>query len=334
MKTVIWLNHWFSTAYNIVSMLKETGKFHIIGSNEQEFSVLKEICDEWYSEPDKCSDKEYIDFCLEFCKEHKVDIFMPHRHLTVVSKYKEKFEENGIKVMVDDYSIISVLNDKRASYEYFKKIQGVNVPDYYVVERLSEFMDAYEKILEKYEKVCFKFVKDEGGKSYRLIDNNRKGYAALFKKQNTRMTLDSVVEALSEKEVFSPIMVMPFLEGDEISIDCLKTKDGNIMIPRIKGNARFEKISYEKSILDLCELVLNNVDLECPCNVQFKYMKDTPYFLEINTRMSGGVHMTCKAADVNIPYVAIMKLMGQDVKWSINRREVVISQVEVPLFFE
>ena len=50
--------------------------------------------------------------------------------------------------------------------------------------------------------------------------------------------------------------------------------------------------------------------------------------------MSGGVHMTCKAADVNIPYVAIMKLMGQDVKWSINRREVVISQVEVPLFFE
>lgn len=334
MKTVIWLNHWFSTAYNIVSMLKEKNQFIVIGTNEQEFSVLKGICDEWYSEPDRCSDEEYINYCLGFCQEHNVEIFMPHRHLTLISKYKDKFESINVKVMVDDYSIISILNDKRASYDYFKNVQGINVPDYFVVENLSDFMNTYNRISEKYEKVCFKFVKDEGGKSYRLIDNNRKGYATLFKKQNTRMTLDAVVEALSEKETFSPIMVMPFLEGDEISIDCLKTADGNIMIPRVKSNARFERVSYDAEIVKLCNLVLDNVDLECPCNVQFKYMKDTLYLLEINTRMSGGLHMTCKAAEINIPYIAVMKLMGNRIEWKINRREVVISQVEVPLFFE
>ncbi|WP_026657804.1 ATP-grasp domain-containing protein [Butyrivibrio sp. AC2005] len=334
MKKVIWLNHWFSTAYNIVSMLKESGEFWVIGSNEQEFSVLKEICDEWYSEPDKCSDEEYIDFCLKFCDEHNVNVFMPHRHLTLISRFKDKFEEINVKVMVDDYTIISILNDKKASYDYFKNVEGIHVPDYYVVDKLEDFLEAYKNLSDKYRNVCFKFVKDEGGKSYRLIDNHRKGYAALFKKQNTRMTLDSVIEALSEKEVFSPIMVMPFLEGDEISIDCLKTDSGNIMVPRVKSTARFERISYDKDILRLCTLVLDNVNLECPCNVQFKYMGDVPYFLEINTRMSGGVHMTCKAADVNIPYVAVKKLMGQPVNWLINEREVVISQVEVPLFFE
>lgn len=334
MKVVIWMNHWFSTAYNIVSMLKNTGQFVVIGSNEQKYSVLREICDEWYVEPDRCSDTEYIDFCIDFCKEHKVDVFMPHRHLTTVSKYKNRFEELGVKVMVDEYSTISILNDKRESYKYFSKVPGINVPDYYVVDKLPDFMDAYEKIKEKYGQVCFKFVKDEGGKSYRLIDNNRKGYSALFKKQNTRMTLDSVKEALSEKEVFSPIMVMPFLEGDEISIDCLKTESGNIMIPRIKGDARFERISYDEKIISLCDHILNSIELECPCNVQFKYMKDTPYFLEINTRMSGGIHMTCKAAEVNIPYIAIMKLLNKSVSWEINRREVVVSQVEMPIYFE
>ncbi len=334
MKTVIWLNHWFSTAYNIVSMLKESGEFCVIGSNEQEFSVLKEICDEWYSEPDKCSDEEYIGFCLDFCREHNVSVFMPHRHLTLISRNKARFEDINVKVMVDDYSITSILNDKKASYDYFREIAGINVPDYYVVERLEDFLEAYGKISAKYKKVCFKFVKDEGGKSYRLIDNNRKGYTALFKKQNTRMTLDAVVEALSEKEKFAPIMVMPFLEGDEISIDCLKTDRGNIMIPRVKSCARFERVSYDEDVLRLCELVLDNVDLECPCNVQFKYMGDVPYFLEINTRMSGGIHMTCKAADVNIPYVAVRKLLGESVAWTVNKREVVVSQVEVPLFFE
>jgi carbamoylphosphate synthase large subunit len=83
--------------------------------------------------------------------------------------------------------------------------------------------------------------------------------------------------------------------------------------------------------MDMCSRILDEIDLKNPCNVQFKYREDKPYFLEINTRMSGGVHMACKAAGVNIPNLAVNKLLGVDKTWTINKETKVISQVEIPV---
>lgn len=103
------------------------------------------------------------------------------------------------------------------------------------------------------------------------------------------------------------------------------------MIPRVKDSTRFEKVKYDPDILFLCEKVLEKTKLECPCNVQFKYLDKVPYFLEVNTRMSGGIHMTCLASGINIPNIAINKLLGVDKKWVSNREERIISQVELPV---
>lgn len=333
MRKIVWFNHWFSTGYNIINLIKqdESTEFYIIGTSELDNSVLKQVCDEWYKEPDDAESEEYIDFCLDFCESHGVDIFIPHRHLRLVSQYKQKFEGIGVRVMVDDYEIVSVLNDKNNAYKFFENHNYIRIPDYFVVETVDDFLQAYHKLESEYEQICFKFVEDEGGKSYRIIDNDRKPYAALFKKQSTRITLDMVIEALSEKERFSPIMVMPFLSGDEISIDCLRTNSGIIMVPRVKDSTRFEKVRYDPDILFLCEKVLEKTKLECPCNVQFKYLDSIPYFLEVNTRMSGGIHMTCLASGINIPDIAVNKLMGIDKEWINNCEEKIIAQVELPV---
>ena len=64
------------------------------------------------------------------------------------------------------------------------------------------------------------------------------------KKQNTRMTLKDVIDALREREKFSPLMVMPNLSGDEISVDCLNTKQGLIVLPRVKDSTRIERLCF------------------------------------------------------------------------------------------
>ena len=36
----IWLNHWFSTAYNIINLIKaDEQDFYIIGTNDNEYAV-------------------------------------------------------------------------------------------------------------------------------------------------------------------------------------------------------------------------------------------------------------------------------------------------------
>ena len=63
----IWLNHWFSTAYNIIRLIRESDPgYTIIGTNENEEAPIRAVCDEWYREP-KLKGREYADYCLDFC---------------------------------------------------------------------------------------------------------------------------------------------------------------------------------------------------------------------------------------------------------------------------
>lgn len=329
----IWINHWFSTAYNIINLITDENEdFYIVGSNDSDNASYKSLCDEWYIEP-ILDEVKYVDFCLKFCNQHDIDIFMPRRGMIEISKRKEEFNKIGTQVMVEDFEIMEILNDKEKAYQFFKGNEIVNIPNYRIVTSKPGFVDAYNMIKEEYGHVCFKFANDEGGKSYRLIDNTRKGYYSLKKKQNTRMTLDNVLEALAEKEEYDPIMVMPYLSGNEVSVDCLKTEAGIIMIPRIKGNTRVEEIAFDKSILDMCEEIYSKLNLEWPCNIQFKYLNDVPYFLEVNTRMSGGVQLSCAACGVNIPNIAVNKILGISRDWEIHQVGKYVSHVELPLVF-
>lgn len=327
----IWLNHWFSTAYSIISLIKENeSDFYVIGSNESRYAAYGQVCDEWYVEP-ALKDVEYIEYCLNFCREHKVDIFVPRRGMTIISRYKSRFEEIGVKVMADDYEKVKILNQKIESYELFKKLKIGYVPEYETVTCAVDFINAYERMAAQYEQVCFKFANDEGGKSYRLIDNNRKGYKALFKKQNTRMTLEDAAAALSERETVAPIIVMPYLPGEEVSVDCLKTRSGVIMLPRVKDFTKVERVKYDKEILDICDDFYRKIGLEHPCNIQFKYREGVPYFLEVNTRMSGGIQMACLASGINIPNIAVNNMLGIDKAWENLYEEKCVSHVEMPI---
>jgi len=56
-----------------------------------------------------------------------------------------------------------------------------------------------------------------------------------------------------------------------------------------------------------------------------------PCVMEINTRLSGGVQTTYIALGVNIPNIAVNKLLGIDKAWSFERRSAVVSYVETPM---
>lgn len=327
----IWMNHWFSTAVNIIGLLKAgRDDLHIIGTNEHEYSVIRNVCDEWYREP-VLPESEYVEYCLRFCAEHRVDVFMPRRGMVKISEHRRRFEDAGVRVMMDDYGIVSLLNQKEAAYRYFQENGIAPVPDYRIVRTVGEFREAYDALTGKYPQVCFKFVRDEGGKSFRLIDNQRKGYAALFKKQNTRMTLDDALDALSEREVFAPVMIMPFLPDEEISVDCLDTAKGLIALPRVKGYEKYETLRYDPEILAICEKFQERAGLRCPYNIQFKYLNGIPYFLEVNTRMSGGVQMACLASGVNIPQIALNRLLGRETEWKNAREPRIVAQILQPV---
>lgn len=329
--TRIWFNHWFSTSYGLIEMLKSDSELdaYVIASNMQRDSVIQKVCDEWYDES-LAEGEDYVRDCITFCKEHSVDVFVPRNQMVEISKNKALFHEIGVKVLVDEYDIIDLLNNKAETYDYFKKIGGINIPEYEVVTDAAMFEKAYKSLQKNHDKLCVKFVNDEGAKSFRRIVEEIDIFAGLKNYRRMDVTYEEYLRALKTVDSFDELMIMPYMPGPEISVDCLKTASGLIAVPRIKSESRHENIVFDEEILRQTQVVMEHVQLECPCNVQFRMENGMPYLLEINTRMSGGLQMSCLAKEINIPAIAIHKLLGRDMAWSMDITPRVVSHIEIP----
>ena len=328
----IWFNHWFSTAYGIIELMKKDRNedICIIGSNKNINSVIQKVCDEWFLDS-PASGIKYIEFALDFCKEHKIDVFVPRRNMIEISKSKNRFEEIGVKVLLDDYEKIELLNDKARAYKFLKQIPSVSIPEFEVVNSYHEFLDAYKRLHESHEQICVKFVHDEGAMSYRRISEEKDSSDSIRFYPGAEISFTRYAKALKDKNTFNDLMVMEYLPGDEISVDCLNTSKGMIAIPRYKGIGRDEKIITNNEILKISREIIDKVKLDYPCNIQFKIKDNKPYLLEINTRMSGGIQMSCWAENINIPNIALNKLIGNEVDWDFELKERIVSYIEIPV---
>lgn len=327
----VWFNHWFSTSYRLIELMKEneSGQVWVVGTNKQSNSVIRNVCDEWYGEPVTDGDA-YVEDCISFCREHKIDVFIPRRKMLDISRNMDRFRDIGVKVMAEDYSRLELMADKARTYDLLRTQKGLFLPPYRIVNTAEEFEQAYRELKAEHGQICVKFVLDEGGMSFRKISEQENPYQLLKMYAGNSISFHRYREWLRAVEPFDSLMVMPYLPGKEISVDCLNTPSGLIAVPRYKGAARHEEIIYDDQIMCMVDCIMEATGLEFPCNIQFKLKEDKPYLLEINTRMSGGLQMSCLAAGVNIPNIALNKLLGRNIPWSIERKNSIVSYIETP----
>ncbi|MDD4843278.1 MAG: ATP-grasp domain-containing protein [Anaerotignum sp.] len=332
----VWFNHWFSTAYHIIHLLKDDEYFNfvVVGSNTDSNCVYRAVCDEWVVEPKFDNSDKYVDYCLDFCKQHKIDVFAPRRNMLAISRRIAEFDAMNVLVLVErDYSLMSALFDKAKTYEMFTEAGIGYIPPHYVVKSVESYQEAYKRLKTEENRVCIKFTVDEGAVSFRVIDDRIR--YSLTSNNGAKISYENSIKLLSEMEKFPSLIVMPYLSGPEVSVDCFAMPDGkHIAIPRYKSSTRSETIQFEEEILQTCQLFLDKFKLKCPCNLQFRYDHNTPYLLEVNTRMSGGTQLSCKATGVNIPNMAVNRLLGIEKQVSYNQKKRVVSFIETPVILE
>ncbi|MGN0537638.1 MAG: ATP-grasp domain-containing protein, partial [Acutalibacteraceae bacterium] len=315
--TRVWFNHWFSTAYHLINMMKEHNELTFIGSSSNPLAIYSRACDEWYEEKDGMTGEDYVNFCLEFCQEHEIDIFVPRRHLVSVVQNSERFEKLGVRLFADTNSeLIKILDNKQETYHYFAEHFPSCVPEYHIAHSLDEFMSFYYQMQTPNTRVCYKLTIDEGARSFRVIDDRIETSIGLLERPGSKVTLSSAKKILENYDFSVPILMMPYLDGVEISVDCLKTASGNLIIPRYKTNKRYSEIIFNSEIMEMCSKIMDITNLRMPLNIQFKKHNNKPYLLEINPRMSGGLQLSCKATGLNIPDLAISQLLGMDKSWA------------------
>jgi len=311
----IWIAHYFSSAINFINLIKEyNNNIKIYCTNKNDYSLLLKEAD--YSEIEPIlNDEEYINYCLEFCIRNNIKIFFPnYLKIPIISKNKYLFENINVKVIVDsNYELISSLDNKEKTYKLFNDKITEIIPEYYIVNNYKDFEKAYSNLISKYKQVCFKPVESVGGKGFRIIDEWANSISSLLCEFHPRISYKQVIDILKTKEKFTDLIVMEYLSGFEYSVDCFGDGENVLVsIPRKKLNGKLRYIENNKEIIEICKNIYSFIKVEYAFNIQFRFSKDNiPKLLEINPRLSGGSHLSCKSG-INLLELCIKKALGEE----------------------
>lgn len=320
----IWFNRWFSTVSHYMELIRhnpDQQEFIIHGTHPNPDTVYFNYCDVFGTEPDVVGE-EYLQFCLDYCVQNQIHLFIPRKENVLISQHLAMFEEIGVKVLVcPDGDLMAMVDDKAAMYRSLQNQEKegnliVTIPSYRIVNNAKEFEEAYEVLSKGNTKLCIKPVIGEGASGFRIIDNHADTIPFIFGTASSqKISYETAYKILQTQPYFPDLMVLEYLDGYEYSIDCLADADGTLLtaIPRKKGNGRVREIEYNEELIEVAKKMAAQYKIPYVFNIQVKYKNGIPKLLEINPRMSGGLHISC-LADINFPYYAIKLLLGEQLE--------------------
>ncbi len=306
----IWFNKNLSAIFHILRLIKEAdhnAEFDLIASHTIGHHPVASVADQFFTEPVNLRGLAYLDWCLNFCLQHKIEVFCPGKEATFLARHQNQFAERGCRLMlVADAEILALLDDKAAFCQATQTNPTPPAP-FELFQTASEFETAYANMRPHHQRLCVKPAKSIYGLGFAVLDETRNSAQLLIAGEQHKVGLSDFRRGLAEMQSFAPMLLMNYLDGKEYSVDCVGDKGRLVVAIARQKSAQAgqgQVIHQHPQILQAVTQLCAQFHLSGLFNVQFKEHAGQPYLLEINARASGGVAMACLAG-VNLPYLAL-----------------------------
>ncbi len=313
----IWFNHNFSSTALAIQSLKSTNVYRIIASHKRADAVMLLEADVALSEPDVTDEEveRYLEWALEVCQKHQVDVLIPERYKLELASYRARFEEVGTRLFVAaEADVLALVEDKAALYAALPP-DLVPVPPHRVIRMANELDAALNDL--RYDaddlenRLCVKPVQGIFASGFRVLGEVHLDHllrnALIISPAHLR---DLISGAELETGEPTPFLIMRYLTGDERSVDCL-AHEGELArcVVRRKGEGA-QVLEDNPVVVEMAAALTKTLNLTGVYNIQFKDDNEgTPYLLEINPRASGGLPMATLSG-LNFYHWAIQLLLG------------------------
>lgn len=259
-------------------------------------------------------DPKYIDITLQICKEQKIDALLSLNdlELPLLAENKDRFEAEGVKVIVSDPKVIDIAFDKYKTAQWVESL-GLKSPQTFV--RLEDA----KRALQTGELVFPLFMKPRWGsgsiglETIADMEELDTYYNLLMKKiKKTILATASVGDEY--------IMIQEKLTGNEFGLDVMNDLEGNHVAVSVKQKLAMRAGETDKAVtLDLPEVReigrkigealkhIGNLDVDVMQNAKGEYC-----VLELNPRFGGGFPFSYEAG-VNLPKAIIEWIKGNEV---------------------
>lgn len=276
----------------IVKELKKAQQFHIIGADMAERTQVATSLDvdEYFQFPPSVNE-DYIPFALNFCKEHQVDYYFAiiDDEVMNIIKNRDSFESCGTKLCLPEYEFAKKCHYK----EFFSEWIQENFPEI----AIREYRDLTEIRNAKYPL----FIKPHEGAASR----------GCRKAEN----YESLISMVDAEDIGRNILVQDCIEGTIITVDYIRNrKTGQTLqiqrkeiLRNTDGCGIAVEIISNPALYQICELLMEKLDLNGVVNIEFFETKEGYRIIEINPRHSAGTVYSCMAGGdtvLNAVYIA------------------------------
>ncbi|MFG2853694.1 ATP-grasp domain-containing protein [Streptomyces mirabilis] len=310
----VWLNRTYAENVFFMDQLRSNPQLRpveIHATHGDPDSPVLAAADTAAMEPEGLSPAAYVEYALDQCARHSIDVFVPVLHQAAIVAHRAEFAALGTALLAPPSEAVAVFLDKATAYQAVQAV-GVPVPPWWRVRTEEELVSAVETLEAEGHKACFKPAAGAGGVGFRVITRAPFSLAHLNGFPSPYVPLDLVVEALRSAEEPVDWLVMPLLGQPEVSVDCLTAPDGRVRmaVGRTK-NGRRRGFTLHPSFIEPARLLAEAFGLHYLTNIQFRMLGDDPVLMDVNTRPAGGLHQLSQCG-INAPWAAVRLALGEE----------------------
>ncbi|MFG2480195.1 ATP-grasp domain-containing protein [Streptomyces fagopyri] len=310
----VWLNRTYAENVFFMDQLRSNPQrraVEIHATHGDPDSPVLAAADTAAMEPDGLSPAAYVEYALDQCARHSVDVFVPVLHQPAIVAHRADFAAVGTALLAPSVEAVAVFHDKATAYQAVQAV-GVPVPPWWRVRTPEELVAAVESLEADGHRACFKPAAGAGGVGFRVLTRTPFSMMHLNGFPSPYVPLDLVVEAMRQADEPVDWLVMPRLEEPEVSVDCLTGPDGRVRmaVGRTK-NGRRRGFTLHPSWIEPARLIAEAFGLHYLTNIQFRMFGDEPVLMDVNTRPAGGLHQLAQCG-VNAPWAAVQLALGEE----------------------
>lgn len=288
-------------------------------------------------------DQDFISEILNLCTRLSIDVVFPlvTMELFKLSEAKNKFAENGIKIIVSDSSSLYLANDKGRLYEHLKN-NNIELPNFFVVDSMDQLTEKCHQLGYPKKPVVIKPAVGNGSRGIRILDESCNRYDLLFNHKPSSLfsNLNDVISAVGGQEI-PKMVVSEYLPGRELTIDtivdkgvmkqCLiRTRDS--MNSGISTSGRFINDMVVTNYIE--SIVKTLPELKGPVGFQVKESTNGNYLLlESNPRIQGS-SVSALGLGINLPAKAVNLELGIEIEDTSPKFGVGFSRYYSEVFYD
>lgn len=308
----VWFNKGFSSLHAALRLLRQgpghgTGAVTLFASGAHPQALVALAADHYLTEPAGLATADYVDWCLDTCRQHAIDILVPSKAVQALVAQSARFAAQGTRVLAAaDAATLALLDDKARFYAAVD-CPPAPAPESLTVRTLAEFDAAFATLSARHAQLCIKPAVGVYGIGFRRIRTDVSAMDVLLRGMDYQIDLPTLRFMLGQVPQWAPLLVMEYLPGAEYSVDCLA--DAGVLrcaVARRKGTApgQGQCIDMRADLQEACARIVAQFGLNGYLNIQFRDGVRGPGVLEVNARMSGGIAMACLAGP-NLPWLGL-----------------------------